>query len=77
MRWQNWGKYALINVRINASDNVNINKLRALAISKCLVQGVYVYTLFKVPDIAIKRADNAKELQEYAKLWLKENPWPD
>ena len=77
MRWHQWGKYALINVRINASDNVNINKLRALAISKCLVQGVYVYTLFKVPDIAIKRADNAKELQQYAELWLKENPWPD
>lgn len=74
MRWHHWGKYALINVRINASDNVNINKLRALAISKCLVQGVYVYTLFKVPDIAIKRADNAKELQEYAELWLKQNP---
>lgn len=76
MKWHQWGKYALINIRINPADNVNVNKLRALAISKALVKGVWVYTLWKVPGTIIKHANNAKELQTYAVHWLKENPWP-
>ena len=75
MKWYEWGKYALINVRINPADNVNVNKLRALAISKCLVKGAWVYTLFKVPGTIIKHGTSAKELQKYAEVWLKENPF--
>ena len=75
MKWYEWGKYALINIRINPADNVNVNKLRALAISNCLVKDALVYTLFKVPSTIIKHGTSEKELQKYAEVWLKENPF--
>lgn len=64
MKWYAWGDYAIVNFKYSHLQLDKVIKMEGYSISKCLVQGVYVYTLFKLPSTIIGHYNNASDAKE-------------
>lgn len=64
MKWYGWGKYAIVNFKYSATSLDKVIKMEGYSIAKCLVLGVYVYTLYKLPCTIIGHYENAELAKE-------------
>ena len=60
MKWYAWGKYAIVNFKYSDTQYDKVSKMEGYAISKALVKGVNVYTLWKLPSLIIGHYENAE-----------------
>ena len=62
-QWREWGNYAIVNFAYVKKEIDKVHRQKGYSISKALSQGVWIYTLWKLPDICLghfKSADQAK-----------------
>lgn len=61
MKWYPWGKTAIVNFKYSATQYDKVIKMDGYSISKALVRGVNVYTLWKLPSLIIGHYENAEK----------------
>lgn len=72
--WRKWGDYAIVNFTYPAKDIDRVAKQNGYSISKALSQGVWIYELWKLPDIHMGKFQSADEAKDYLSNYLNDNP---
>lgn len=73
-KWHKWGDYAIVNFPYVKKEIDKVSRQKGYSISKALSHGVWIYTLWKLPDIWLGNFKSASEAQEFLTKYEKENP---
>jgi len=72
-KWRKWGDYAIVNFPYVAKEYDKVHRQNGYSISKALSQGVWIYELWKLPDIHLGYFKSAHEAQEYLSGYIENN----
>lgn len=72
-KWREWGKYAIVNFPYVKKEADKVHRQKGFAISKALSQGVWIYTLWKLPDVWLGNFRNAEKAKEFLSEYLELN----
>ena len=64
-KWKPWGNYAIVNFPYVRKEIDKVYRQNGYSISKALSQGVWIYSLWKLPDIHLGNFKSAIEAQDY------------
>jgi hypothetical protein len=62
--WRAWGKYAIVNVPFTKKEIDKVHRLNGYSICKAFIQGVPIYSLYKLPDIWIGNFKSSQEAKD-------------
>lgn len=73
MNWYKLSDYCILNFKFKSEKPFDFEKSRGLSISKAIVKGVEIYTLWNLPSTSLGHFPDAKKAKQAAIEFIEAN----